>query len=1228
MSIFKRITHTTHFAIFVLLCAVIMPAAASPVGTPPGNGRVLAPGHIPTLCTPADTATSGYFWSESTQRWVSAPLCTPRWGYLQASASQLIHAGDTVTVSAQHDDARIVPWIAIRGGMRWTYPGTRVEGCMATDLYCTVKVGDAAKPSIEWQWGEFHVSGPGRYFILPVSYAPRCQPEDPCLDTQTNAWSWVGIIPAGNQGPLAAMGAPAPFYSGEFMFTSTSTDPNGDALVEEWSFGDGGTGSGRSTNHTYTKPGTYTVTLKVTDPKGLSDTATRKLEVAAPQLGLSLSLLNGAAPPLDPDSPVRAEVKVTASIDGVGPLSGLRFEGAAVRIEPTTAFNVTDGPTPAPNPAGFTLAPGQSTAFVVTLKPVKYGKYTLLSRVVGTDAAARSVQAEASSPGEIGNALTVSISLDPASLKQEETSEGPKPIEVRATVTLKNTSPSTIGHLNLKSLRADRVVVGQPLDIQQTAGVQPDPTAGFPLADLAAGASVQLNATFVAKDDGEIDFSALATGSGPGGESFTGVGKARLSIKPKYLLKFKSKVTKPTAGNLLPAGDPIRIHGEVKNLSNTATLELGPLFPELAGNAGIASVAYDGEGVDPRELAVPPTLKLGPGESKEFTVRLTTSYSDPRGDGVNAHGGTRARVRFTPWGRATLEDGTVVDITPELIDASDDNLLLQVHIDDSIPIPSKELLVIATGFTLGAMEGIWSFASSSLWGIVDLVQMPASLLHAATEYQAQVWEAFTDAEKEAFSADASALIVAVLLKNAEMGKRDLSELPKQVNAALTASMTQLENEWQVGDYGSTVRLYSKFSSEAISNVAVPIALAKLAKSPKAVAALSRAKEALATRMAPVLTEVKTLELIEQVGPILNALENGTELNFDEITRLYGISAEEIAEFQRIATKYKFLLTVRSRHASSLEWIKRGAMVKPEALKIKGVSELDVQLGYPESSLGSLVFKKPVPLSHFDAVGGDFNAAVETFVRSRGFEPGTPDYMNAIKRVGDRAEEWKKYELEYKRMSKRGWIDVSFNYKGNAIDDTVRKGTGSFRGFRLRENGPDEYIVEMLNGKTGRYVPVTGDIDPLAFTHFDGSPLTEAEHADLLDELRKNPLLQTQHPESTTYVKGGVDFVVGQLKPGEPALQIAPGGLAPRVVRINKAQSGWLGPRDYHLWWDGGWTDAGANPVRAYLPFTRPDFGKIAAEVSAAAAVDRPRAIPGAGKKNAALPKAAITVKVH
>lgn len=62
-------------------------------------------------------------------------------------------------------------------------------------------------------------------------------------------------------------------------FTDTSTDPEPGALAHEWTFGDGGSATSANPDHVYETPGTYVVTLNVTDSGGQTDTVTHEITV-------------------------------------------------------------------------------------------------------------------------------------------------------------------------------------------------------------------------------------------------------------------------------------------------------------------------------------------------------------------------------------------------------------------------------------------------------------------------------------------------------------------------------------------------------------------------------------------------------------------------------------------------------------------------------------------------------------------------------------------------------------------------------------------------------------------------------------------------------------------------------------------------------------------------------------------------------------------------------------
>jgi len=63
---------------------------------------------------------------------------------------------------------------------------------------------------------------------------------------------------------------------------SGSTDPNGGDLMYMWSHGDGSTTVGKITSHTYYAVGEHTITLTVSDPQGLEDSADVTITVEPP----------------------------------------------------------------------------------------------------------------------------------------------------------------------------------------------------------------------------------------------------------------------------------------------------------------------------------------------------------------------------------------------------------------------------------------------------------------------------------------------------------------------------------------------------------------------------------------------------------------------------------------------------------------------------------------------------------------------------------------------------------------------------------------------------------------------------------------------------------------------------------------------------------------------------------------------------------------------------------
>jgi PKD repeat protein len=97
----------------------------------------------------------------------------------------------------------------------------------------------------------------------------KCTAEDEAGNEATKSFVVV-VSPLDNTLPQAILTPPSGQTEAaeELSFTADrSADPGGSIVDYSWDFGDGAKGNGVSVTHTYQNPGTYTVTLEVTDDK-------------------------------------------------------------------------------------------------------------------------------------------------------------------------------------------------------------------------------------------------------------------------------------------------------------------------------------------------------------------------------------------------------------------------------------------------------------------------------------------------------------------------------------------------------------------------------------------------------------------------------------------------------------------------------------------------------------------------------------------------------------------------------------------------------------------------------------------------------------------------------------------------------------------------------------------------------------------------------------------------
>lgn len=97
-------------------------------------------------------------------------------------------------------------------------------------------------------------------------------------------------------------------------FTDTS---DGSVTQRTWSFGDGGTGSGKSVTHQWATPGTYTVTLSV-QGDGTSDSATKTFVATGDPVGESKTVVLPWLAQADPDKALQQESDLYVHNPGPG----------------------------------------------------------------------------------------------------------------------------------------------------------------------------------------------------------------------------------------------------------------------------------------------------------------------------------------------------------------------------------------------------------------------------------------------------------------------------------------------------------------------------------------------------------------------------------------------------------------------------------------------------------------------------------------------------------------------------------------------------------------------------------------------------------------------------------------------------------------------------------------------------------------------------------------------
>jgi PKD repeat protein len=144
--------------------------------------------------------------------------------------------------------------------------------------------------SYEWEFGTGGSDGTGtgvtitRRFSPVATYVVTLTVTDDVGNKGTTSKSLTVRTPALLASFVFSPLSPSPRQNVVFDASGSSTEPGHSIEAYDWNFGDNGTGSGRTANHSFSRDGTYSVTLTIRDDSGTSATTSNEVTVSSGDL--------------------------------------------------------------------------------------------------------------------------------------------------------------------------------------------------------------------------------------------------------------------------------------------------------------------------------------------------------------------------------------------------------------------------------------------------------------------------------------------------------------------------------------------------------------------------------------------------------------------------------------------------------------------------------------------------------------------------------------------------------------------------------------------------------------------------------------------------------------------------------------------------------------------------------------------------------------------------------
>lgn len=602
------------------------------------------------------------------------------------------------------------------------------------------------------------------------------------------------------------------------------------------------------------------------------------------------------------------------------------------------------------------------------------------------------------------------------------------------------------------------------------------------------------------------------------------------------------------------SGQVVRMHGSLKNVSRFLSsrgevLDEGKtigvvVYPSTDGNGTGGYLVEAGFGG--RTPESPTAFLLAPDEEKDIAAILPTSEV-AEDSTLMVHYVVHAFIHSEDP-KPRRADPTTIDIVEKDEGWSAGHTVSLA----GVPAIQDPWLTCPTDLSFaGFVSCRFSEGLSNLGGsLADLGLLTASGIReiAVVRWRVFAWKAYATREAikglqgdEVARARLTAEIATDLQALKDVGVESLQRFElaaESIGPAVERNFIHTMKTLESGDLKAISGGLSRIVGE---NIDVPLEALVVARSARKALVMSEATESAAKRAVKASFEKKRASLAADVEdfaarqsiqdlPASGVLPNGIDvLAHPRIWRdAYGALRREVDAFLDIAEEEGLLLAFRSRSPAAAALIDAGkAFLKPGGFTIKTGSELDVRfLGYSMKFEGlCALVSPPIPWS---PGGFDRDFAVEKYLdripELNGSSPASLDLRAlARERLHFQMDEWPKQVKNFRKYKNEG-VDVNFNAdrQGLSLEDIPNENLN--RGARLtREEVPPAfegepqrfaYLLEMEDAyKSGRYLPIGGDIDFLGMFKLDGSLPDLETRIRVYQKLRAKG---RQHGEFFTY----------------------------------------------------------------------------------------------------------------